>query len=234
MKQFIKAGTFSFLIIGLGLFIWTIIPNTKIKKEFTINPDYSLFSEKLKCDFIQGVMESKYSISYSKAIRFDESGEILVSIEKPDIDEKENNTDRSLGSCVVSLEVWIDGKGMLVEPGNRIVESFMNNQTQRFKFEIIPLTGQVTKGSIWIYAVISEERGAGLERIPLFAIPFTIQVQSLSGIPSRIIRIFSLSLTILTLLLLNLRINLNKNENDIILTHECKSKEDHTKTAGTA
>jgi hypothetical protein len=210
MKQLIKTGIISFLVLVLGLFIWTILPNAKIENTFSIDPDLSLFSEKIQCVYVQDLLRAKYIVNYPKTIHHDSLGEILVTIEKFDLNESKINIDNVVESCGILLEVWIDGKEMLVEPGSRIIEPYLNKQSQDFRFKIIPAADQLTKGTIWINAVFPNDKNAGLERIPLFAIPFTTQIQSLFGISARLIRFLSFTLTLLAMVLLYLQKDLDK------------------------
>jgi hypothetical protein len=200
MKPSFKTLILTLYLIGFGLFIWSILPNAKIMNTFTINPDFSLFSEKNKCEYIQEIMEAKYEISYPKTIHSDGFGEIEVIIESPVLNESKINNGIVIKNCGMSLEVWVDGQGMLIEPGNKIIEPYLKKQPLNFRFEIIPLEGQFIKGTIWINAVFYKEKDTGIERIPLFAIPYTIKIQSLSGMPVRTIRVMSISLIILSLL----------------------------------
>ena len=211
MKQLIKVGIFSILLIGLGLLIWTITPKSRVKEANNINPNYALFSEKLECSHLQDLLESKFIVDYPKAIRYKESGEIIVIFEKLNFDTGKSVKSKSSGSCTVSLEVRIEIKGMLLEPVNRSIEPYLNDQTQMFMFKITPLVTQLEKGIIWIYVVTPNEKDARLERIPLLAIPFSIQVESLFKIPPKIIRIFAILLISLILLLLFLQMDQNKN-----------------------
>ena len=211
MKQLIKVGIISMFLIGLGLLIWTSLPKSKVKEAITINPNYSLFSGKLECSHLQDLMESKINVEYPKAIRYKESGEILVIFEKLNYDTGKSVKANSSGSCTVSLEARIEMKGVLLEPVNRRIESYLNDQTQMFMFKITPLATYLEKGTIWIYVVTPNEKDARLERIPLLAIPFSIQVESLFKIPPKIIRIFAILLISLILLLLFLQMDQNKN-----------------------
>ena len=110
---------------------------------------------------------------------------------------------------MVSLEVWIDGEGLILEPGFRIIESYTDIQTQRFIFKVTPLSSHEQKGTLWITAIIPNMQEKLGERIPLFVIPFTIRVESLFGIPPRIIKSIALVLMILALPLFLWK-NLNK------------------------
>ena len=56
-------------------------------------------------------------------------------------------------TCGISLEVWIDGEGVVAEPGNKIIKPYLNVPSQFIKFEIFPMNNQVIKGTIWISAV---------------------------------------------------------------------------------
>jgi len=153
----------------------------------------------MECSHLQDLMESKINVEYPKAIRYKESGEILIIFEKLNYDTGKSVKANSSGKCTVSLEVRIEMKGVLLEPVNRRIESYLNDQTQMFMFKITPLATYLEKGTIWIYVVTPNEKNARLERIPLLAIPFSIQIESLFEIPPKIIRIIAISLVSLIL-----------------------------------
>jgi hypothetical protein len=205
MRQIIRLFIYTLIIIGSGLFIWTMLPDRRVEQLFTINPDASLFSEKLKCEKVQDLMNAKYLVNYPESIRSGESGEILVIIEKPELIRSQISINDELEDCGILLEVWIDGKDMIIFPKNKIIEPFLGNQNQRFGFEIFPKTDQLNKGTIWIYVVYPNDKGTGVERIPMFAIPFVIQIRSFFGISVRMIRILSSLLAILSLVFLFLQ-----------------------------
>jgi hypothetical protein len=210
MKPLFSKVVYFLLIVGFGLFIWTYLPNARIEETYSLNTNSSLFSNKNQCDNVQELMEAKYKVTYPKIIRYDEFDEILVNIEKPSLSKSYINNNY-LSSCGISLEAWIDGKGMLIKPGNRIIEPFSNKLTQNFRFEIFPAKDHLNKGTIWINAIFPRDYDAVFERIPMFAIPFIIQSQSLIGIPARIVRLLSISLALLAVLSLIFQKDQNKN-----------------------
>ena len=181
MKQILKIMVYALFILGFGLLIWTVIPEGQVERVFSINPDFSLFSEKIDCEEIQNLLSAKFIINYPKSIRSGESGVIQVDIEKAENDASKINIDNELEACGISLEVWIDSEGVVAEPGNKIIKPYLNVPSQFIKFEVFPINDQVIKGTIWISAVFPGDAKSVLERIPIFAIPFTIHIRSLFG-----------------------------------------------------
>jgi hypothetical protein len=210
LRKLIKYVNILVLSIGLGLFLWTVIPAGSIEKIFSLNPEISLYSEKHECRLYEDLLKSKFIVRFPKAIRFKEYQEFVIINENDNINLENKKNSETNGSCVVSLEVWIDGEGYLIEPGFRIIESFTDFRTQKFIFKVTPLAAHVQKGTLWIGAIVSNKQDNLGKRIPLFAIPFAIRVESLFGISPKIIRGIALVLMILALLLLYLRKNLNK------------------------
>ena len=201
MKQTLNILVYALFMMGFGLIIWTVIPDGQVEKVFTINQDLSLFSEKIECIEIQNLMGAKYTLIYPRSIPSGESGMVQVDIEKAENLESDINSDIVLDACGISLEVWIDGEGVVAEPGNKIIKPYLDLPYQFIKFEIFPKNDQDIKGTIWINAVFPGETGSVLERIPIFAVPFVIQIRSLFGMPVRSIKILSSFLIVLALVL---------------------------------
>jgi hypothetical protein len=199
MRKFIKYINILVLFIGLGLFLWTVIPGGSIEKIYSLNPEISLFSEKHECRLYEDLLKSKFILRYPQAIRFKEYQEFVIINEKENSNLENNKNSDTNRSCVVSLEVWIDGEGYLLEPGFRIIESYTDFRTQKFIFKVTPLAAHVQKGTLWIGAIVSNKQEKLGKRIPLFAIPFAIRVESLFGISPKIIRSIALVLMILAL-----------------------------------
>ena len=204
MKQIIRLLVYSLIVIGSGLFIWTMLPDRRVEKVFTINPEVSLFSEKLICEKVQDLMNAKFFVDYPESVSSGESDEILVKIEKPEFVKSQINKNNKLDDCGILLEVSVDGKGMMFDPQKKVIVPYLSNQDQRFIFEIFPKTDQVNKGTIWICAVFPIDNN-GVERIPMFAIPFEVQIRSIFGISVKMIRIISLLLAISALVFLYLQ-----------------------------
>ena len=211
MKHFITAGFITLLLLGLGVYWWSINPLGRVNETYSINPYSSLFSAEKNCSHWNDLLVSEFIVDYPNAIRYKESGEIIVTIKKSIPNTDSNNSNNSSESCVISLEVWVDAKGMLIEPGKRSFESYADTRTQNFIFEITPLAAREEKGIIWIYAVFSNNNDAMTERIPLFTIPFNVRGKSLYDIPPKIIRIIGIVLIVMAWLSLLLNLYLNKN-----------------------
>ena len=201
MKQILKILVYAFFMMGFGLLIWTVIPDGQVERVFTINPDFLLFSEKMECSEVQNLLNTEFTVNYPKSIRSGESGVVQVDFEKAEIDESKINTDYELKSCGISLEVWIDGEGVVAEPGNKIIKPYQNVPSQFIKFEIFPMNDQAIKGTLWISAVFPGNTKSVLERIPIFAVPFAIQIRSLFGIPVWNMKILSSFLMVLAFVL---------------------------------
>ena len=178
---------------------------------YSINTDSSLFMDVKDCSLLNDLLMSEFIVDYSRVIRYKESGKMIVTINSSIPEADSNFRNNPSESCAISLEVWIDGHEILIEPGNRSFESYAVTRTQNFIFEITPLAAQVEKGTIWIHTIILNKNDAMTERIPLFAIPFTVRVKSLYGIPPKIIRVFGIVLIGMACLSLLLNLNLNKN-----------------------
>ncbi len=201
MKQLLKILVIVFFLMGSGLLIWTIIPQNRVEKVFTIDPNYSLFYEKMKCGEVNNLLGTDFTVIYPRSIWSGEPGFVQVDIEKGKIDENKTNKVNELAPCEISLEVWIDGRGMVVEPGNKIIKPYLNVPSQSIKFDIFLMYDQSVKGTIWISAVFTDNIRSVLERTPMFAVPYTIQVHSLFGLSARSVRILSVCIIILALAL---------------------------------
>lgn len=210
MKRLFFTGIFCFLLIGLGIYWWTINPTGRVKETYSINTDSSLFINEKDCSLLNDLLKSKFIVDYPRDIGYKESGEVIVSINKSLRETDSDFIKSSKRACAISLEVWIDVKEMLIEPGNRSFESFTNMRIQNFIFEIKPLSAREEKGTIWIYAIISDKDDTLSERIPLFAIPFTAQGRSLFGLPLGTVRNFSIVLIAVACLSLFLHLKLKK------------------------
>ena len=199
MKHLIRILSIVFFMMGSGLLIWTIIPEGQVEKILIIDPEFSLFSEKMKCEEVQNLLGTEFTLNYPRSIRSGEYGVIQVEFIKDIMDENKINKDDDLGTCEISLEVWIEGEGVVIEPGNKIIKSYLNVPSQFIRFELFPINDQLIKGTLWISAVFPGDTGTGLERIPIFTIPFAFQVQSLFGLHAKGMRILSSFLIVLAL-----------------------------------
>lgn len=210
MKQIPKVVFLILFITGMGLLLWTILPLGRQDEEFSMKSNYSLFPDEPECGSFQDLLDANFLVSYSKTIRYYESDDITVAIEKPNSIATEVNISDEIDLCKISMEVWIEGKDMLIEPGSRIIESIHETKNHTFNFEVTPLTKFSNKGTIWIYTIFpnGEKR---LERIPLFAIPFSIRVISIMGISPNVVRIFAFSIMLLSVFFLWLHMDMVKN-----------------------
>lgn len=211
MKHFITVGIYILLLLGLGVYWWTISPTGRINEAYTINPNFSLFSEEWNCSLLNDLLNSEFIVDYPKAIGNKETGVVIVTIANSLRKIASNNNINTSVPCTISLEVFVELKEMIIEPGKRTIESFSGAPLQNFIFEISPLVDGEEKGTIWIHANISNWGGAKAERIPLFAIPFTTRVKSCYGIPPGSIRIICAVIITLAGSSLILQVNLNKN-----------------------
>jgi hypothetical protein len=185
--------------MGSGLLIWTIVPEGRMEREFIIDREFSLFSEKTNCIEIQNLLSTEFTVNYPRSIHFGESGVARVDIEKVETDENKSENNIELEPCGISLEVWMEGDGVVAEPGNKIIKPYLNVPSQFIKFEIFPMIDQAIKGTLWINAVFPGDTGSVLETIPIFAVPYAIQVHSIFGLPARSMRILAISLIVLVL-----------------------------------
>lgn len=201
MKQFIKLTIYALFLLGSGVLIWSVIPARQMQRVHSFDPENSLFTEKINCEEVNDLVRTEFKVSYPRSIRSAESGMVQVDVEKLEIDETENKKDYGLQLCGISLEVWIDGEGLIAEPGNMIIKPYLNAKSQEIKFKIFPLDGRLISGTIWINMVFPGDKSSALERIPIFAIPFTIQVNSLLGLSGWNIRILSFSLIFMAIVL---------------------------------
>ena len=210
MKHFITVGIIILLLLGLGVYWWTISPTGRINEANTINPKISLFSEEWNCSLLNDLLNSEFIVDYPKAVGYKETGVVNVTIANSLRKIESDNIDSSV-PCTISLEVSVDIKEMIIEPGKRSIESYSGAPFQNFIFKISPLGDGEEKGTIWIHANISNWGGTKVERIPLFAVPFTTRVKSFFGIPPGSIRIICAVITALAGLYLIFQEKLNKN-----------------------
>jgi hypothetical protein len=200
MKKFLFSGIILLLMVGLGLLGWSIKLPDKIQETYHIQQDLSNFSNVINCPVFEDLVGSEILLDYPKLINYQESGDFSITINKstnPLIGNLENNTS---STCGLALEVWIDVRDAIVEPGSRSFETYLNAQSQNFYFLITPSVNPPEKGTIWIFALINTGNNKTADRIPLFAIPFIVRIKSFFGIPPKIIKDFSLFLIAVTLL----------------------------------
>ena len=82
MKHLVKVFVSALLMMGSGLLIWTIIPQNRVEKVFNLDPDYSLFSEKMECGEVKNLLGANFTVIYPRSIWIGESGLVQVDIEK--------------------------------------------------------------------------------------------------------------------------------------------------------
>jgi len=203
MRRLLRILVYVLLMMGSGVLIWTLIPENQEKRVLTIGPEFTLFSEKMKCEEVKNLLISKFTVINSRSIRTGESGEVQVDIDKAEFVEISNIKDNELDTCGLSLEVWINGADIVAEPGDKIITPFLNVRTQTIKFDLFPKHGQKINSTIWISAIFPVDNKMIMERIPIFAVPLIIQVHSLFGLSTGSLRILLSSLIFLALVLLN-------------------------------
>jgi hypothetical protein len=211
MRSFLFLGIILLLIVGLGLLGWSIKSSDKIHETYNIQPDLSKFSNVKNCPFFEDLIHSEFILDYPKFINKKESGNLSITINKSTNQSNSNLENNASSLFRLSLEVWIDIKDTIVEPGNRSFETYLSAQSQNFYFLITPLVNQPGKGTIWIYAIINTENNKPPDRIPIFAIPFIVRIKSFFGISPKIMTDFSLFLIVIAFLSLFLLIKLKKN-----------------------
>jgi len=204
MKQLLKFLGIVIFMMGLCLLIWTIIPEGRVMKILRLDPESLVFSEKMSCEEVQSLFLTEFTVNYPRSIRMGESGLIWVEIEKVNTDEYRTNEYYELDPCRISLEVWIDGEGVVAEPGNKVIRPFLKLPIQEIRIEIFPLDGHLTKGTIWISAVFPGDSISVLERTPIFSVPYAIQVNSLFGLHALGLRILAILFIVLALILINI------------------------------
>jgi C1A family cysteine protease len=181
VKKYFIVG-FITLIFGLGLFWWSTSQLKRVYHNYTIKQDFSYIPEGSKCNKWNDILLSEFMINYPTFIWLNKTDEINVTISKPKINSGSEYIAKSSELCTIYLEVRVDSKGMAIEPGKRSFEAYSDKRTQNYIFNITPIKTQLMEGTIWIHANISHVKSEISERIPLFAIPFKIQVKSIFGI----------------------------------------------------
>jgi hypothetical protein len=201
MKKYLFAGNFLLLFIGLVLLIWSLKPLPFVEESYNFNPDFSNIPDIGNCTFYNELKGSQFILNYPKVIKFQEFGELSLSVIKP-IKESVNNQNNSPRTCELTIEVWIDIKNIIIEPGARSYQAFLDSQPQRFIFNIKSLINQPISGNVWIFANITDQKNNSIDRIPLFAIPLTIRNESFLGFSPDAVRNFSLFLILISILYL--------------------------------
>jgi hypothetical protein len=83
--------------------------------------------------------------------------------------------------------------------GNRIISTFVGADAQAFLFTISPVNAQTASGQLWVTADVYDASGQSLSHIPLFTVPFEIEVVSILGLPPTIVRYVVLMILIILL-----------------------------------
>jgi hypothetical protein len=181
VKKYFIVG-FIIFILGMGLFWWSTSQLKRVYQNYTMKQDFSYIPEGSECSQWNDILLSEFMINYPTIIWLNKTDEINVTISKPKINSGSEYIAKPSELCTIFLEVGVDSKGMVIEPGIRSFEAYSDKRPQNYTFNVTPIKTQLLEGTIWIHANITHVKSEKTERIPLFAIPFKIQVKSIFGI----------------------------------------------------
>ena len=124
---------------------------------------------------------------------FGESDEIEAALVGQDFQIPNNQkNEESDKACRYLLELHVEMPGVIYEPSNRIIFPLSSKTQLTYKFNIFPTAEHLKKGTLWVNLIFQEELDQNLEKIPLFAIPLTIQMRLFLGIAAQQARILLL------------------------------------------
>jgi len=192
------------IIIGLVLMFLGFWPIERIEKKVQkLSSDLDNLGG-MNCAELEKLGHYCLVINYPKLINLNDSGQITVSLSDIEDSFDSGQVHEVKSSCLTSLEVFLEIRGFLVEPGQRILEPFTGQKNQTFIFNLLPLIKKgIVRGNIWIVAIFHNETEGQLERLPLVVVPVEIAIRSLLGLSPRIVRGFGLILFIFQILLIS-------------------------------
>jgi hypothetical protein len=158
------------LILSLGAFLWSLIPSESYSRTIKFPTE------------LQQVYGGKIVIiSMPREIRVGETSQLLVRIE--------GFTPIGKEPANLYLQAKVDIPGLIAIPEGMIGEQFDDREGARFSWELIPRSTGSFEGTIWIYAYAGDVTKAGVAGgEPIFALPVTIEVQQVLGLPVDVYR----------------------------------------------
>ncbi len=210
MKQVTTILISAILIMATGLLIWTAIPDSREERQYLISPESPIFSKNMECEGVNNLLGVNITVIFPRSIHNGGSGVVQVEIEKAENEKHKKDSANETETCGISLEVWIDGVGVVAEPGTKILKPYLDVPSQKIKLDLFPVADQLIKGTIWISAVFKGKNQMILERIPIIAVPVNIKVHSLFGSSIKHVRNLSICLITLSLLLSLFLLNVEK------------------------
>jgi len=197
-----KLKTWNFVRwVGVGLlfiaWIWSIWPAEKIESVLSFSSPSEFFEIDIDCTTWVQLINSAFTISFPKTIRYDEKDFVTFTIDPASHAFKEQEED-----CGVVLEAYLDMPDVDIEPGTRIFEPLSIDQTQMILFKITAdRRPENIKGDLWIHAITTDNQQSTNhdQRNPLFVIPLQIGLIDVIGIPIQYLRVAFLGLALVFL-----------------------------------
>lgn len=200
-EKYLIAGMRSMFVLIAVLFVWSIWPLPVDSQTLRVNREYLAQAEGYACGLAAQLPDYAFDLQIPEKMWKLEDDYILLNLHKENDQASQGSGDPA---CSLTLEARLEADNLYVQTGSRIISTFIGAGSQAFMFTISPASMQPVSGRLWIAANVYDASGGLIDRIPLFIIPFEIEVVSMLGL-SPIVARYVVFLVLLILLAIVLR-----------------------------
>lgn len=174
------------------------------------------------CNRLLELVSRGFIIEYPERIHLFDKDFISLSLAPPSESSNIGKYGEAINTCSVGIEAEIKDVVLDLTPGTNISLPFTGQPYQEIKWQVYADKNNDSDAVLWVYALVIKSGSSLQQRIPLFAVPISIEVVDLLGISPLAIRYALLGIT--TLLAILTISKAAKQGNVIIDDHESISK----------
>ncbi len=173
------------MVLIVAIIAWELWPKAMSVHTFRYDEGNSpnLFGV---CVRTSGILSATWELAYPRQVELNSESIITLRVIPPVTEEGE-----VLEECSqISIAAYLEIPGAVLEPGEIIFTAFERQQSTQITWRVLE-NSQKINGKLWVYAFPGEDRDLDTQ-IPLFAIPFKIELLSLFGLKPQFVRTIGL------------------------------------------
>lgn len=182
-----KIGRDILVLVIIFLLCWSIWPMPIQTQVLRINEDYITQIDGYECALVDQLLDYSFELRIPQKIWKSEMDYIQLDLQR-DSDSGTASEFLKDINCNLTVEAKIQADNLFVETGSRIIATFNGIDAQTFLFNISASGAQPAEGQLWIAADVYDASGQIVKHLPLFIIPFQVEVVSILGLPPTIVR----------------------------------------------
>lgn len=196
---------FLFLFIFLILIGWAFWPEPRNIEEITleIRKDHAIGRNEMQ--LAEKLNEYQVVINSPHSIEINETENIILLVERNLQAEEADCKLENPSDGTLAIEISIRIPNAEFNPGPKIIEPFIGQDSQIFIFNISAKdAGSNLSGDVWVYLLVYGSEDNPIERVPLIIIPLQIRLKQLLGFNPQLIKTISAGMFLFLFIFFNM------------------------------